>query len=68
MTERSGRFRRVLTSAAPKIALFLALSVAGYRYTETWLWLLVFVFGSVATLVNEIYYQKTMDLRERLSR
>lgn len=68
MTDRSGRYRQALVRAAPKIALFLLLSVAGYLYTETWLWLVVFVFGSVATLIDELYFQKTMELRERLSR
>lgn len=61
-------YRRALLRAIPMILFLFAFSVLGYYYAPSSLWIAVFVFGSLAVLVNRIFYQKTLDLRDRIQR
>ena len=59
-------YRQALRNAAPTIAVLLVVCAVGYLYARTWWWLVIFFFGALAAFVDQLYYQKTLRLRDRL--
>lgn len=63
---QSVSYKQALIESVPLIVLLLAITVVGYLYVPTGWWVVVFVFGAVSAFTNRLYYQKSMNLRERL--